>query len=327
MQKVYLTEEDGATLSFPYDWHQSFDHPFDMAKSMNESVIIKDFIATPPDERKATLEILIYLYNFTFATKSQLARLLKLRNIEVPNLDELLNKCVFTRMLNRFTLSMYEMTSLPADAFPIYCLDHSSRHVLSHLYRDDIAVTWRSTNSVRNAEQVSKYLVTNEFYLSLLPTKGDKLRSFQPAADFSIGKRDIRMSAAFCIMNGATPCDFLLEVVRYSDIPVYWQKKSGEQIDAFLDKFWNKYFDVEPVCIFIAENLEQALELSKIFWQRTERPNFRITTDTEIMKGINNAKFYKFVPEKGKLAAVSPTIFRTSPEKAGDSASDQQVSA
>lgn len=323
MQKVYLSKEDGASLSFPYDWHQTFDHPFDMTKSLNESMIIKDFIATPPDERKATLEILIYLYNFTFATKDQLTRLLKLRHIEIPSLDELLNKCVFNRLANRFTLSAYVMESLPADAFQIYCLDHSSRHVLSHLYRDDIAVTWRSTNSIRNAEQVSKYLATNEFYLSLLPTKENCLRSFQPAADFSIGKRDIRLSAAFCLMNGAAQCNFLLEVVRYSDIPVYWQKKSGEQIDVFLDKYWNKYFDIEPVCIFLAENIEQGLELAKIFWQRTERQNFRITTDTEIMKGINNAKFYKYVPEKGKFAAVSPTIFRTSTEKDIDSVSDQ----
>lgn len=310
MQKVYLAEEDGTKLSFPYDWHQTFDHSFDMAKSMNESVVIKNFISAPANERKATLEILIYLHNFTFATYGQLKRLLSYRGIEEENLDELLNKCIFSRLINKFTLSAYEMDNLPADAFMIYCLDHSARHILSHMYRDDIAVTWRSTNSIRNAEQVSKYLAANEFYLSILSTKADCLRNFKPTPDFSIGKRDIRLSASFCMMKGATPCDFLLEVVRYSDIPVYWEKKSGEQIDVFLDKFWNRYFDVEPACIFLAENLEQALDLAKIFWRRTERPNFRVTIDSEILKGISEAKFYKYVPEKGKLAAVSPTIFK-----------------
>lgn len=223
-KKMYVTEEEGKTLSFPYDWRQTWHHPFEMSRVVNEAQTIKAFVADG-DERQMGLEILKLLLDYTFATYDQLVRLLTIKGLyDEDRLNALLKKYLDRRLINKFTMSAYEMDNIPEDAFVVYCLDHASRHILSHLYRDDVAVTWKSTNAIRGPELVAKYLATNEFYLSLMAVKTQTLSFFEPTVNYTIRNRDIRMSAMFRIMNGATPCDFVLEVVRDSDIPTNWRK-------------------------------------------------------------------------------------------------------
>jgi len=309
---LYVTKKDGETLSFPYDWQQTFSHPFEMNRVMNEAQTVKVFVAAA-EERQMGLEILILLLDYTFATRAQLERLLKAKGVAgVEALDDLLAKYLDRRLINSFTLSAYPMDHVPEDAFVIYCLDHAARHVLSHFYRDDVSVTWKSTNALRSAELVSKYLATNEFYLALLTAKNKTLSFFQPTVNFTIRNRDIRMSAMFQVMSGETPRDFVLEVVRASDLPVNWRKKVNEQVAPFMmDKFWNRYFRIEPVFLFLAENEQQAEELAEIYHLRTENLKFRVTTDKELLKGIDKATFYKYEPAaEKKLVPVVANIFR-----------------
>lgn len=307
-KQLYITREDFGTLSFPYGWQQTFDHPFEMSFAANEAQVVKDFVADTQN-RQAGLEILILLYDFTFATRAQLERLLAVKglHIDADTLDALLSKYLRGHLINRFTLSVYPMDHIPDDAFDIYCLDHGARHILSHFYHDDIAVTFKSTNALRSAELVSKYLATNEFYLSLLTGKTEELSSFAPACNFSIRRRDIRLSATFRIMNGFTPCDFLLEVIRKSDIPVMWRKKSGEQLAPFLiDGAWKRYFHIEPRVILLAEDMEQAEDAAEIFALRTEGMPFFITTDKELAKGILDAEFYAYAPDEKCFCPAYP---------------------
>lgn len=310
--KMYVTKEEGKTLSFPYDWRQTWHHPFEMSRVVNEAQTIKSFVADG-DERQMGLEILKLLLDYTFATHDQLGRLLKIKGLDDgERLDALLKKYLDRRFINKFTMSAYEMDHIPEDAFEVYCLDHASRHILSHLYRDDVAVTWKSTNAIRGPELVAKYLATNEFYLSLMAVKTESLASFEPTINFTIRSRDIRVSAMFRIMNGATPCDFVLEVIRNSDVPTYWRKKTDEQLAPFIqDKFWNRYFQIEPIFIFLAEDMKQAEEIAEIYYLRTKSSNFRVTTDSELLSGIDKAKFYKYEPDgKQKLVAVSSSLFK-----------------
>ena len=53
-KKMYVAEEDGKTLSFPYDWHQTWHHPFEMNRVVNEAQTIKAFVADG-DERQMGL--------------------------------------------------------------------------------------------------------------------------------------------------------------------------------------------------------------------------------------------------------------------------------
>lgn len=310
--KMYLTQTDGNVLSFPYDWKQTFAHPFEMSRVSNEAQTVKQFVASG-EERQVGIEILILLLTYTFATCSQIERLLAAKGLSVSQdqLADLLNRYLEQRLINKFTLSSFPMDHIPDDAFVIYCLDHASRHILSHFYKDDVAVTWKSTNSLRSSELVSKYLATNEFYLTLLTARGDELSAFQPTVDFTLRSRDIRLSATFTVMDGATPRDYLLEVVRKSDLPVLWRKKTNEQLAPFvLDKFWSRYFRLEPVMLFLAEDLKQAEDVAAIYHLRTESLNFRITTDEELLKGPQGAKFYKYEPNAAKsLVPVNAKLF------------------
>ena len=323
IQKNYITQEQGEVLSFPYDWKQTFEHPFEMARVVNEAFTIKRFVSAA-DERQIGLEILIYLHDYTFATREQLKRLLKLKGVlSVENdvemadilLDSILQNYVDNRLINYFTLSSYELEEVPDDAFKIYCLDHEARYILSHFYHDDVAVTWKSTNALKSAELISKYLMTGEFYLSLLTVKGSSLKAFQPTADFRIRSREIRFSAAIQILNGATLIDCILEVVRSADIPVYWNKKTEEQIVPFIaENFWKKYFRLEPIMIFVAENMKQAEELAEIYYRKSESNMFRVTIDSELLKGIDEAAFYKYNPNNilgERLIPVPATLFKT----------------
>lgn len=312
-RRVYITAEEGKAFSFPYDWKQTFDHPFEMARAVNEAQIVKTYVSEEAD-RQIGLEILKLLFDFTFATKDQLERLLRIKGIaEADRLDDLLSRYLDRRLLNRFTLSAYPMESIPDDAFVIYCLDHGSRHILNHFYRDDAGVTWKSTNSYRSAEQAAKYLATNEFYLSLMAVKRDDLAFFSPTVNYSIRTRDIRLSGMFRIMKGKTPVEFILEVVRSSDIPTYWLKKVGDQLSPFVrDQFWKRYFRLEPTFLFLTEDLDQALEVSEIFQRGTGTDKFRVTTDKDLVAGIDKATFYKYDPAAGKMVPVNAGIFQPS---------------
>ena len=74
-RRIYITAEEGRTFSFPYDWKQTFDHPFEMSRAVNEAQIVKTYVSEEAD-RQIGLEVLKLLFDFTFATRDQLERLL-----------------------------------------------------------------------------------------------------------------------------------------------------------------------------------------------------------------------------------------------------------
>ena len=146
-----------------------------------------------------------------------------------------------------FALTQFVMEEVPEDAFRIYCLDHGARYILTHFSQTDF-ITWLSSDNIRSSELVAKYLMTGMFYLQVLMARGDSLRFFNPLADFSIGKRDIRFSGAFQIMQGFTPRDFIFEVIRHEDLPTIWQQKVNEKIAPFvLQSYWEMYYRNMPV--------------------------------------------------------------------------------
>ena len=311
-QPLYVTKEQGKNYSFPEDYKQVFDHPFEMSRVYNEAYTIKTFIADDK-ERQIGLEVLKLLYDYTFATREQLERLLRAKGFEnVAILDTMIPKYLERRLINRFTLAAFDMEKIPDDAFIVYCLDHASRHILSHLYRDEIAVTWKSTNPVRGAEIAAKYLATNDFYLSVLSAKSKTLESFFPTVNYSIGSRDIRMSAQFCIKNGATPVNFVLDVIRKADLRSgYWNRKVGEHIRPFFEnnRFWNRYFHSAPILLFLVEDFDDIEKVARVFYDGMNgvtnfQSNFRIITTEAVRQSIDKVQMYKYDPARTDVKVV-----------------------
>ena len=161
MDKIYLKTDEVTSLSFPYDWKQSFSHASVQSKTNNEAMVLKLFLHGDfsKEEQQIGLEIIILLHEHVFATKQQMQRILEYKGYHASEkvLDAFLQKALLGRYLNSFTLSRYELDEIPEDAFLVYCLDHGSMWILKHFYDNEIDRTWRGTNPIRGAEQVSKF--------------------------------------------------------------------------------------------------------------------------------------------------------------------------
>ena len=310
--QTYITDSEKRNYTFPPDWKQSFYHTFIASRPVNETVVIRNYINTNSKNREVGFEILIFLYERTFATKEQLKRLLMTKGFDTEMintaLDDVLSEYTALFFLNYFTLSAYVLDELPEDSFRIYCLDYSARFILDHYYRDGIATLWRSTNSLRSAETVSKYLMSTEFCLLLMASQLKTLRYYQSPTTFMMRKKEMYLSARFSIEKNNLSKEYLLEVIRAGDLPLHWQGKVNEQLAPFMtepirvngnDMCWSRYFDYVPALILLVETMEQAIEAAKIYYKGTGKMNFRVTTDDELLNRANKMMLYKFEPEKG----------------------------
>jgi len=314
--KNYVTATVGKKLSFNYDYKQVFHHEFSAPKTMSCDLIVKTFRdAKYAHLQVLGLEVLKFLKEFCFATREQIEANLKIKKVDMSCLDELMDWYLSLRIINYFTFAKFDIGEVPEDAFCIFCLDHGARGILTH-YSNSDHWNWFSSDNFRSTELVIKYLSTTEVYLQTLKTKRDELKFFEPLYDVNIGKRSIRFSAGFRIMNGFTPRDFILESVRNYDLPIGWQKKVDQQIAPFVEHHWKKYYETLPVFIFLVEDEAQALEVAEIYYRRTESNQFRIITDQEVKKGFNKAVFLKYVPAteespNATMVPVTASAFRS----------------
>lgn len=309
----YVIKETKERYSFPYDYRQSFHHKFSLARSMPEYITVKNFIGDQPSEQQIVLECLVYLSNFRFATKLQLECVLKAKNVDTDNLGSLLDKYVDARVINYFWLAAFEMDTPPKNALLVYCLDHCARYILNHFYKDDL-ISWLSSDNYVSTEILTKCLTTNLFYLQLLTAKGKALRFFSPLYDVNIGKRSMRFSGAFQIIQNGQQKDFILESVKSSDLPILWKKKVDQQIMPFVQNYWKKYYQAEPVLVLLVESESDVFETADIYYRRTESTLFRVTTEQEIDKGFEHAVFFKYNPQtedhpQPEITKVRPSVF------------------
>lgn len=321
----YVTEAAGEQLNINYDYKQSWHHDFCFNKTRNESLMIKFFKEGTEEKQAVGLNILIFLSQFWFATMDQIRAALVIKHLNAGLAGEIVEEYVANRILNCFTLAEHELDTMPEDAMRIYCLDHGARHILSHYYREDF-VYWQSTDNLRGTEQIVKCLSTCRFYLALARVKEENLRSFEPVFDASIGRRNARFSARFEILNkkGGAPSStweqeptkkYILESVRDYDLPTYWERKASEQIRTYLSlKYWQQNFPEEPTFILLAESKKSALEAAGIYHRIIGGDNFRVTTDQEVLRGMEKAVFYKYIPDpegggRGTLRAGRAAAF------------------
>lgn len=310
----YVTAADGKTLSANYDYKQSFHHK--IKNNVAEYVVVKDFLSVDDYTRTVMVEVLKHLRNFVFASEEQLCQLLQMKGIDPSGLPGLLTMYSNNRVINYFALSAYELSEIPADAFRVYCLDQGGVQILAHFstYDEDV-VSWLSTDCIRPVELVMKYLTTGQFYLALAEARGSNLAFFKPVHDVNIGRRSMRFSAEFQIMQGYSPQNFILESVRSWDVPVEFSRKVNDKMSVFIgSKFWERYYKMPPTYIFLVESTEDALQVGKIFQMRTGCDQFRIITDEQVKKGFDEVIMYKYIPSDdpnsdGELKAVRSGMF------------------
>lgn len=276
---MYITEEEGRNLSFNYSFKQTFYRDPKRSRGMPEYIIVSEFMKGDDTHRQVGLEILTYLRQFCFATRDMLGTMLASKGLDVSILDEILDLYLEKYLINFFTISAYNMGEVPEDAMKIYCLDSGAIYILTHFSTTD-SISWLSSDNIRSVELVTKYLATGLFASTLVQNKGKAVSAFIPVFDASIGKRMIRFSAAFTVMNGYTPLNYVLETVRGFDLPGPWMKKCGEQISVFSNgKHWQKYFDQEPGYVLLCENEVVAKDAAVILGRGMGDQEIRLITD------------------------------------------------
>lgn len=292
----YITEQDGENLSFNYSYKQTFFHDVKGNRGLPEYAVIAQFMAESEENRVAILETLLFVQKFAFASTPQIEAMLKRKGIAVDT-KELLNKCVQEYLLNYFIISKFDLGEIPEDAFKVYCLDTRATFILSHFSTADV-VSWFSTDNFRCIELVTKYMATGSFYTELLDANKNSMKEFTPLFNVNIGRRMMRFSAMFSLVNGYTPLNYVFEVVRSYDLPGPWQKKVSEQVSIFdQEKCWHRYFDIKPCYVFLVENDEQGLEVSEIFYRLTGNKDFLILTDDMLKEGLMLTPLLAYDPE------------------------------
>jgi hypothetical protein len=122
-------------------------------------------------------------------------------------------------------------------------------------------------------------------------------------------KKNLQVSAVFQIKNNHDKRDFILDVYKGYDIPINVQDKSQRYFELYKSKLIEKYYKIEPVILFLAENDEVALEVSDIFYRFTENKHFRLMTDKRIEKGFTDKSFLKYKVDDEKLIVVKSSMF------------------
>ena len=87
---MYVTNEEGKTLSFNYSYKQTFYRDPKRNHGMPEYVVVQDFMKSDDKQRQIGLEILIYLRQFCFATRDMLGTMLAVKGLDVSALDDIL---------------------------------------------------------------------------------------------------------------------------------------------------------------------------------------------------------------------------------------------
>lgn len=307
-EKYYITEDDGENLSFNYSYKTIFYHDIKGNRGLPEYAVIEKFVTEPENMKAAILETLLFIQKFQFASISQIRTMLERKEIAI-DAQELLDKCVQEFMLNYFIIARYDLGEIPEDAFKVYCLDTRAVFILSHFSTVDM-VSWLTSDNIRCVELVTKYMATGKFFTELYAANKDALRDFTPVFNANIGRRMMRFSASFKLVNGYTPLNYIFEVVRSYDLPGPWQKKVSEQMSVFdQEKCWHRYFDIKPYYVFMTENEEQALETAEIFYRLTENRNFLLLLDSMVTENLKTTALLAYDPDTRELVSGDKICF------------------
>ncbi|MBG9694139.1 hypothetical protein ABD91_25710 [Lysinibacillus sphaericus] len=303
---MYIKKQQGIP-AIPAELKQTFANKFTL--NIGKTEIIKRKNNNNLTERD--VKIAKFLFQFRFATAEQIHSFLNEQS-SIENLRGRLEKLTHSRILNKFMLGDYEQDEIPTDAFEVYCLDLGGRYLLTNFSNED-TTDWYSAINMVSSEIVNKTLFTVDFYLRLRETMGNRLIYFKAEPIYRCGKKTIIPSFNFCIKDGSINRNYIGEIVRDFDFPLYAREKAEKLEQLLMTNAWKKYFyeDLEPPVLFVfTENDHNALEVGKLYACTTEIERFRISTNERIQIPLHEGgAFLKYVVESNMLKKVKSSTF------------------
>lgn len=303
----------------PEGLKQVFQNDFTNNISKNELIKMRN-------EERITdrdLEIIKFLFKFKFATLKQIISYLQCLNIQVTEmvLRARLEKLIQYRVLNRFMFSDEKGSHIhiQSDALVIYCLDIGGKFILTN-YSSEDTYGWSINENMRTSENISKNLMTVEFYLKILCICPNKLVYFNINPELSLARMVVSPSFEMCIKVNGEKKYFLGEFARDYDLNLNFRQKSIKFENILMTNAWKKYyFDTEkpPVLFIFADSDYSALKLGEITSSMTRIENYRLTTFDRFANLANvddknlstKGTFLKYLPETKNLKMVNSKIF------------------
>lgn len=319
----YVTQGAGEEFKFPLDWEQTFHHESKKSSAPREYVAAIEFAALSDEQRAAGQAILEYLANFRFATAQQLRTLVAAKGMNPDLIYDLISYFIERNTMNYFVITANQMQfsqkEIPGDALKVYCLDYGAICLLSHFSASPYLRWTPGDERFCKSQLVARHIMTGMFYLQALSLRKDTLEQFIPNRDFTNGERGIRFSAGFRIMMGCNGVEFLLDVVRDTDLLTSWQSELEKMTPFIRGKYMKRYYEGGnpegrysslPLVIFLVESVKAAGEVADSFYRATGYSEFYILLERDMLKGLHIAPLYAYHPEDNKLKGKREEFFK-----------------
>lgn len=306
---MYLKNTNNFKI-IPEGLKQIFQNKFTNNIAKNELIRMRnEGIITDRD-----LKIAKFLFKFKFATLNQIQRYLK-SNVSEIGLKTRLEKLIQYRIINKFILSDDEDTHVQADGLVIYCLDIGGKYILTNYSTEDTC-DWSVANNMKTSENISKDLITLEFYLKVLENCPNKLVFFNANPELRNGRMTVIPSFEMCLNIDGEKRYFIGEIARAYDVPENYRQKAIKLEKIIITNAWRKYYigtEKPPILFVFGDNDLSALDLGEITNSVTRIDTFRLSTfdrfanlehledKTLSAKGT----FLKYLPESKNLKMVN----------------------
>ena len=308
----YLKASEVNSFLFPSNFKQIWHHPFNRQGLRVDYVYIKNMTGEHGlktfDEQIATLK---FLYKHKCATFKQIKMYLELKGLDPSKTGKILQDFVFNRACNCFTLGNNLLEEFPDDAFRVYTLDFGGKTILSHFGENDV-VEWLSSDTMYSPDIVSKYLVSNQFFLEILKNKGKDVEYYNPTQLLFVGNHRMKVLGEFSLKKDGVSKTFLLDVFREGDYPAYVRQRAEMFEDFFYGadgKNLHRYYDDPPIIIVISESENLTLDVAKIFYKICPAFPVRYITDDFTKEGITDTSFFKFKEDDNAIQRVQTSFF------------------
>ena len=247
------------------------------------------------------IDIAEFLFQFRYATISQIYKYLELKNnlgedTTEASLKIRLDKLVkIYRVLNKFVLSPYDCSGFENGELEFYCLDLGGQFLLYNFTNQSETniINWRPKNAnIHTPETVYRDIRIVDFYLKLLDVFGQDLVYFQPYKHMSYDKKQTIITFDFCIDKDQYG-DYKYFIGQlYTDVDMITKfSESADALEQIVStNVWRKYYnsDKPPVIFFFVDDDESAIDLAKsVSLRKIER--YRITTIDRVKDDLSTA--------------------------------------
>lgn len=292
---------------------QTFHHT--PSKKVDVTSLIRKKIESDEQISDFDLEIIKIIDSMKFLTAEMVADVL---GEDKDKVERRLSKLVRNKVINSFLLSSIKYVNrseIPDDAEYIYTMDYAGSVLIDKFIINKFE-EWQCKDAALNPISIGKILISNELFVKVKKSVGEKIKSYIVAPEYPIDKymmaSDFEMTLTKDTENDKI---FLGEVINNS-YDRYNVIKTLEKFENFIaTESYTKVYKAgtaEPIFIFICEDEDVLEDISNILEGLFPKIKlYRLTTIERLKGDIGGAEaFLKYDRNIGGLKASGIKMFK-----------------